>query len=83
MHRPSTRVDRDKLHNEALWQQLIGNLEELQRQCEWRGCPPERRGRTKGALEAARILHRRGTQVLALDPSEGRASRNAILGWDD
>jgi len=63
-----------------LWRLLEENLAALADATDYRRCPPERRQRTMFALDAVRELRRRGRQTAMLDPSEGRASSNAIYG---
>lgn len=83
MHRSSVRRHAEVATTSELWGLLEQNLSELAHQAQYRHVPPERRARTVFCLEAVRELRRRGQAVVMLDPSAGRASRNAILGWEE
>ena len=72
-----------RLTRPQLWAQLERHTAEsfdLNRR--W-GNNPERRWRASWIHALVIELRQRGDEIPLLDPSEGRASRNAILGWED
>jgi len=65
-----------------LWRHVEQNTTALAEMFDHRRANPEVRQRVMFLHDAVLELRARGRQGRIVEPSEGRASRNAILGWD-